>query len=249
MIHLTGDSHISSIFHAAAAKWPHQKYKENLNIFSMCGGYKMRENFCRLEQDTLHFLNEEIRDNFLRHTGSATLTKSSDAATNPLFGFTVRAHPFPICNRKIWISHHLWDAAPGVGAAPLSSSLVLQIIDDDLRSTLAFYTALLKLKIPFFCIEAPALNPNLDSIVQGANKETIRAIDLLYRERFNTWLSDHNIDLIGAPDSTKDDDGYLKSAYFSEKENDVRHTNHTYGLILLDKILGYLKTAHAIELE
>ncbi|GHF23677.1 hypothetical protein GCM10017044_17810 [Kordiimonas sediminis] len=245
MILLAGDSHTTVLKRAHDELHPSDPLVSNIKIGPLGPGYKLSRRFFKPHKNRITFNLPMARNTFLKTTGKQALWFDQ----NILYGFSLRMHSFKISQNPTWLRHAPYELAAEKGKAPISKAAMLEIIKEDIGSTFEFYELLLKNNVPFFTIEGPPLNENIQVLKRGADKEIILAVDKAHRHYMQSWLCDKGIDIVKAPPAAFTEEGFLKPEYYADREGDVRHANTPYGRLMLQNVLDYLQSHHKSRLQ
>jgi hypothetical protein len=233
MLRSMGDSHVAAL----AAGWQNLaahpvKADLDLSIGCLGSGVYLPTPFFTLGEDEICWTCEDYAKGFLDISGRETLTHEPGI----FYGMCLGLHTGEIARVPSWREFCPWRiSAPTL--VPVSDGIVREAAKEYSRYVIAFYDAMLQLKIPFFVIQAPPFRKGHFCItLEGTRPDVAIEIDRLYRETISGELTSRGIVNVPPPRITMDDQAFLLPEY-EVGGDDPHHANVDYGKLMIMQVL------------
>lgn len=145
-------------------------------------------------------------------------------------------------SRQTWETFDLPDET--TGRAPMSQTLLNQILDQDQRQACGFARSLARLGLRVVVVEPPRLFRHVP-VAKRLGAERCLEVDRLLRGRAREILERSNIPVATVPEEAVDEDGFMKDE-LSEGAANYWHGNAAFGDLMVTSLLATVQSIEAL---
>lgn len=241
-VYVTGNSHIRALRLGLESLG---LANGGVEAFAFGNGKHEVTRFAERVGDRVVMLNTEYAERLTSHTGSACI------GSEHVWVIVMGTHNLRILRGSMWLDNT--PSALGFkGKRPISNAVLNRIIDNDQKYIRDFLAALEGIGTRFIVASCPPLRR--DRVVDhfGVDPEIAAFVNEKALSSFRCWLEEHDIEFVPPPESTKDQDGFLKPEFAAQKtwtgKVDKAHANSAYGELMITDILETVKSRFPEEL-
>ena len=158
-----------------------------------------------------------------------------------VWGVCMGLHTIQLVREAFWDTHepaHI--AAPG--AAPVSSSLMAEILAAMQGHVFDFLRDLRDAGVPAFVISSPPLHRDHPALLSRRPEATLE-VDRLARESMRSFLREHDLGFVDHPAEVVAPDGFLREEWYAgarpSGRPDTSHGSVAYGALMLERAVSF----------